>query len=192
MAKRVTKKTAAKKAPAAKKTTAKTTAKTSTAKKGVDSKWREKMQKYHGKWAEAQKTQDGMTPPDIDNGSYFARCVGATHGFTSTDDIPWTRFAFVVMSGDYEGTQLQKFIRLVNPKDKTTLGMEHLVKTARHLGFQGVNEMDLGEVPELCEAITEDQPFCQIAVKNTYKDDRHYQEIYVNKLLDEEGNVITE
>lgn len=181
------------------KSIAKTSAKTPAAKgpkgavAGKASGWDVAAKAFASKWQKAREAQDksNFDVPDIDDGTYFAQATGAKCGFTKKQ-VPWVSIQFVLMAGDFEGLAPSKFCRLINPDDPDDdRGMEYFAKTIRHLGYDAT-ELTLADMPDLCEAITKDKPYCQIAVKNTIgKDGSRYQECYVNKLLDENGDEIS-
>ena len=160
-----------------------------------------------GRWKTERSKQDaGFSDeiPEIDDGTYHLAVTSARCGVSEKTvgegrskkavKIPWVRFSFVVVDGDFEGTTLSNFDNLVNiyvdPAEDRKL--EFFAKVIHGLGYDAEEVNSPAEIEALMATINKDKPHCQAAVKNRLDNTGTPRlSIFINKPLDNDGNVLT-
>ncbi len=162
--------------------------------------------KFAGKaeknWKKAREAKAGggnFETPDIEDGTYTARCTKAVCAFSKGNKdnppTPYVNFSFIVVGGEYAGTKLNRSDWLTGTnaqgEDNSEDRMSYLSRVLQGFGYD-VSESSFKDIPGVIEEIASHRPYVEIATvtkqgsgKNSSK---KYLTIYVNKpLTDEEA-----
>lgn len=144
--------------------------------------------------------QGGFEAPDIPDGTYPARLVGASVGKGKGDKPPYFKFQFLIAFGEYKGTKLTVFDNISNEPlgDSDRTGLNILSDRLQMLGVD-ISKMPLKDLPKVASWLTdpeqndEAQPYVMVGIVNKFSPSkknpnemRRFQNVYVNGLIDEE------
>lgn len=143
-------------------------------------------------WEKNREQQQGRSsgPPEIDDGVYSARLQSVTCGTyeKNNEKIPYIAFNYSIAGGPFNGKTPSEFVRLTNEKS-----VQRVLGDLQTLDYD-TKDMSTGDLQRVATELSDrdsGRPFVQIKVKNTYGQKQadgtvpHYQNVYLNKLIDE-------
>lgn len=141
-------------------------------------------------WQKAKETPAGggkFEIPDIQDGNYAARVVGARTGMTKgSPATPYVSFTLEVFDdAQYDGVKLDKFHGIKDlEKD-----LPRVVKTIKGMGYNIPDDLPPEEIEDLVAQIAKDEPEVVVAVKNDEYEDKKGETVrallvYINQPYD--------
>lgn len=117
-----------------------------------------------------------------------------TKGNKTNPPGPLFRLQFMILDGDYAGTEISRtdFLSGTDKEgnDNSEQKMSYFAKTLDGAGYD-ISGLAINELPALAGEINKDQPYVQIATQTKVSNGKKYLTIYVNRTLtdDEIGDL---
>ncbi len=137
-------------------------------------------------------TRNSYSEPEIDDGQYVARITDAKLAQTRKDKSWYVRFSYVVLFGDFGGTELSSMDMLTDsPVGDTGLTQIDLFKQRLESMDIDPTKLTAQQFPQLMEHIKDEGPCVAITVANKYYtksngDEGHRVNVYVNNPVTED------
>lgn len=131
----------------------------------------------------AKPSGGNFQPPTIEDGSYIAE-IGASTGVSPNANIPFIRFDWKVLEGDYEGTAFNETIFLqADDEEREQKSWDKLSRSLQVLTGEDADSWDIGHLGDIIEDIDSAKPKCRIGLRNWKGQKSSGISVFFNELL---------
>lgn len=134
-------------------------------------------------WAKAKESaaNSGKINPDIPDGKYLVMIVKCELGESASSGRLQFAEEFVILDGDHTGASIRNYAGLDTDKQ-----VGNVLKDFATLGYVCEDPEDLSDA---AKDLVENKVTLSLTVKtNKGQDDREYQNVYINKRVEEPGD----